>query len=143
MATERLPTQIYTMTRHREQGTLRLLLGIRSLCHLSGFPPRILLKFPLTRTIKYTLVILALDHCSKASEYMFQVHAGRRAGADAVAMSRESVLLDGAIARCGMEGVTRVVSNVTFRGGAGAGIGSSQEDMLRRDVLLALDKIRF
>lgn len=58
-------------------------------------------------------------------------------------MSRESVLLEGAIARCGMEGVSRIASTVTFRGGASAGIGSSDEEMLRRDVLLALDKIRF
>jgi hypothetical protein len=57
-------------------------------------------------------------------------------------MSRESILLEGAIARCGFEGVARVKSNVIFRGGAGAGIGSSQDDLLRRDVLLALDKIR-
>jgi hypothetical protein len=57
-------------------------------------------------------------------------------------MSRESVLLEGAAARCGFEGVARVRSTVTFRGGASAGIGSSEQDMLRRDVLLAVDKIR-
>ena len=57
-------------------------------------------------------------------------------------LSRESALLEGAVARCGCDGVARVKSNVTFRGGASAGIGSSQDDVLRRDVLLALDKIR-
>jgi hypothetical protein len=57
-------------------------------------------------------------------------------------MSRESVMLEGAAARCGFEGVARVRSNVTFRGGASASIGSSEQDMLRRDVLLAVDKIR-
>jgi hypothetical protein len=61
---------------------------------------------------------------------------------DAGALSRESAFLDGAIARCGFEGVSRVSSTVTFRGGASAGIGSSEDDLLRRDVLTALDKIR-
>ena len=57
-------------------------------------------------------------------------------------MSRDSVLLEGATTRCGFEGVARVKSNVTFMGGASASIGSSEEDLLRRDVLLAVDKIR-
>jgi hypothetical protein len=74
--------------------------------------------------------------------FFLQVHAGRRAGADAGAMSRETMLLEGAMARCGGEGISRVSSHVIFRGGLSAGLGSSEDDKLRRDVLLALDKIR-
>ncbi len=57
-------------------------------------------------------------------------------------MSRDTMLLEGATARCGGEGISRVTSHVIFRGGLSAGLGSSEEDTLRRDVLLAVDKIR-